>query len=248
MIDKSLVTFITAGDPTKEATLEFLYFMDEHADLIELGIPTRDPMADGPTIQKANERALKNGININDILGIVEVFKEQSDTPIILMTYYNSIFVKGVDNFLSKADEVGVDGIIVVDLPICEAGGYLQKIKHYSTKPIFLVAPNTSKKNLKKIDEISSFVYLVSTYGVTGARQGVSQITIKALERTKRICSKPVAVGFGISKPEHIKTVINHGADGVVVGSAIVKLIEEHKENSAEIIEEKVKELKIPLL
>ncbi len=248
MIDSSLITFITAGDPTTQDTLSFLKAMDEHADIIELGIPSTDPMADGPTIQKADHRALKGGFKIDEIFEIVREFRKDSNTPIILMTYYNVIYVKGMNRFITEARESGVDGMITVDLPIDEADEYLSVCSENRIKPIFLVAPNTEDERLKKIDEASGFVYLVSTLGTTGARDDISKMTYEALDRVKSVCEKPVAVGFGVSKPDHVKALTEAGADGVVVGSSIVKLIEKYGDQAADKIERKVRKLKEPLL
>ena len=241
----SLVTFITAGDPNIKATLDFLHILAEYSDVIELGIPFSDPMADGKTIQKANYRALKAGTKVRDVFNVVKEFKENDDTPIVLMTYYNPVYARGVERFVAEAKECGADGLIVVDLPLEEAGEYLEICHKYDIGTIFLASPNTPDDRLKAIDEAStSFVYLVSLYGTTGARERVSELAFNLLKRAKAICSKPLAVGFGISKAEHVKQLIQAGADGVVVGSAIVKLIEEFGENAGDAIREKCKELR----
>ena len=247
MIDRSLITFITAGDPSTKDTLRFLKAMDEYADIIELGIPSTDPMADGPTIQKADHRALKRGFKLDDVFQIVREFRKDSSTPIVLMTYYNVIYVNGINRFITEASKSGVNGIINVDLPIDEADEYLSVCSENQIKPIFLVAPNTETERLKKIDEASGFVYLVSTLGTTGARNDISDTTFETLDRVKSICKKPVAVGFGVSKPDHVKGLTEAGADGVVVGSSIVDLIEKYEDQAVDKIGRKVKTLKEPL-
>ncbi len=243
----ALITFITAGDPNITATLDFMSSLSKYTDVIELGIPFSDPMADGRTIQLANERALKNGTKVRDVFKTVKKFKDQSETPVVLMTYYNPVYRRGVENFVKEAKEVGVDGLIVVDLPVEEAREYLNICRRYKMETIFLAAPNTSKERLRLIDEASSaFVYLVSLYGTTGARERVSESAFDLIRRAKEVCNKPLAVGFGVSKPEHVSELINAGgADGVVVGSALVKIIEKYGEDATEKLEEKVKELKI---
>ncbi|MDK2853155.1 tryptophan synthase subunit alpha [Thermococcus sp. PK] len=247
MIKKpALITFITAGDPNITATLDFMISLSKYADVIELGIPFSDPMADGRTIQLANERALKNGTKVGDVFKTVKKFKDQSETSVVLMTYYNPVYRRGVENFVKEAKEAGVDGLIVVDLPVEEAGEYLNICRRYKMETIFLAAPNTSKDRLRLIDEASSaFVYLVSLYGTTGARERVSESAFDLIRRAKEVCNKPLAVGFGVSKPEHVSELINAGADGVVVGSALVKIIEKYGEGATEKLEEKVKELKM---
>lgn len=242
----ALITFITAGDPNIAATLDFMLSLAKYADVIELGIPFSDPMADGRTIQMANVRALKAGTKVRDVLEVVKKFKDQSNIPVVLMTYYNPVYRRGVENFVRDAKEVGVDGLIVVDLPVEEAAEYLSICKKYRMGTIFLAAPNTSEERLRLIDEASSaFVYLVSLYGTTGARERVSELAFDLIRRAKEVCSKPLAVGFGVSKSEHVSELINAGADGVVVGSALVKIIEKYGEDATEELEKKVKELKI---
>lgn len=241
----SLITYVTAGDPNVEATLQFLEVLSKYSDVIELGIPFSDPMADGRTIEKSHYRALKSGFKVNMVFDLVESFKDSHKTPIVLMSYYNPIFVRGVGRFVREAKESGVDAMLIVDLPIEEAGEYLNACYEYDMKTVFLASPNTPDERLKAIDEASSgFVYLISLYGTTGERDKISYLAFKLIRRAKRICSKPLAVGFGVSKAEHVRELVRDGADGVVVGSAIVKLIEEFGERAVDKIEEKCKELR----
>ena len=240
-----LITFITAGDPNIRATLEFMLALDKYVDVIELGIPFSDPMADGRVIQKANYRALKAKTRVKDVFQTVRNFRKSSDTPVVIMTYYNPVYRMGVEKFVGDARESGVDGLIVVDLPLEEAGEYLNTCKKHDMKTIFLAAPNTSNYRLKMIDKASSgFIYLISLYGTTGARDKLSDLAFDLLDRAKKICSKPLAVGFGVSKPEHARELISAGADGVVVGSALVEIIERLGEDAVSEIEEKARELK----
>jgi len=244
MISRSLIPFITAGDPDKKSTLKFLRSLDKYADTIELGIPFTDPMADGPIIQDAVKRALESDTSIDDVLDIVKAFRKTSNTPIILMTYYNPVYVYGVEKFVDSAVRAGVHATIVVDLPVEESDEYLTVCAEHGLGNIFLAAPNTGEERLKKIDEVSSFVYLVSNFDITGSKKGVSELTCSAIERTKKNCVKPVAVGFGISEPSHVEEIMSAGADGVVIGSALVKCIEEHGSDAGHFLEEKMKRFK----
>lgn len=242
----ALITFITAGDPNIKATLDFMLALDKYADVIELGIPFSDPMADGRTIQRANVRALKAGTKVKDVFEVVKRFREYSDTPVVLMTYYNPVYRRGVDKFVREAKDAGADGLIIVDLPVEEASDYLNICEKYEIGTVFLAAPNTPEERLRIIDEASSaFVYLISLYGTTGARERVSELAFKLIKRAKRICRKPLAVGFGVSKAEHVSELLKAGADGVVVGSALVEIIEKYGEEASEKLKKKVKELKI---
>jgi len=232
MIGRSLVVFIPAGYPNKEKTVEFM--LSAHADVLELGVPFSDPIADGASIQKAYHFALSNGFKLRDVFWIAEKFREQSEKNLVLMSYYNPIYRSGVREFVEKAFSAGINAMLVVDLPFDEAEKFVEICSSVGMKNVFLAAPNTSEERLKAIDELSEFVYLVSTYGVTGVRDKVSDLAFKALKKVKNTCRKPVAVGFGISRREHVLELFNAGADGVVVGSAIVRLIEQFGENAGE--------------
>lgn len=244
---KALVTFITAGDPHPNATVKFLHALEKNADILELGIPFSDPMADGPTIQKANYRALDNGMRLSKVFEVVEQFKENSDTPIVLMTYYNPIYVSGEENFVKMAGDAGVDGLIVVDLPTEESHNYVRVCRENNMDTIFLAAPNTPHQRLTEVNEASSgFIYLVSLYGTTGVRQDVPQVSIDFLKRAKGSCTKPLCVGFGISRKEHVEKLVKNGADGVVVGSSLVNIIEKYGDSDDTIkkLEEKTADLR----
>jgi tryptophan synthase alpha chain len=248
---KALITFITAGDPNPKSTLRYLYALEKNADILELGIPFSDPMADGPTIQKANYRALKNGMNLSRVFNIVKEFKDNSDTPIVLMTYYNPVYLKGDEFFVKTARKAGVDGLIVVDLPTEESNNYVKVCRENEIKTIFLAAPNTSNQRLLEINKASSgFIYLISRYGTTGVRKSIPQTSIDFLKKTKNICTKPICVGFGISSKKHIKQIINNGANGVVVGSSLVNIIEKYGDSKITVnkLLEKTKELKKGLI
>ncbi|MCQ4153439.1 MAG: tryptophan synthase subunit alpha [Archaeoglobi archaeon] len=241
MISRSLIVFIPAGYPNKDKTVDFM--LSANAGVIELGIPFSDPIADGETIQRAYFSALSAGFKLKDVFWIVRKFREQSDTKLVLMSYYNPIYKVGIEDFIVNAVSAGVDAMLVVDLPFDEADEFVKVCRDFGMKNVFLAAPNTREERLRVIDELSEFVYLVSTYGVTGIRNKVSDLAFKALERAKKICKKPLAVGFGISKREHVLELFRAGADGVVVGSAIVKLIEQFGEKADDRIEEFTKAL-----
>lgn len=245
MINRSLITYVTAGDPSKELTLQFLDVLSRYSDVIELGIPFSDPMADGKTIEKSHYRALKSGIRVKDVFEIVERFKDDHKTPIVLMTYFNPVFARGLENFVRNARESGVDAMLVVDLPLEEAKEYIDVCYEYEMKTVFLASPNTPNDRLRAIDEASSgFVYLISLYGTTGEREKLSSLAFDLIKRAKSICRKPLAVGFGVSKAEHVSELLRAGADGVVVGSAIVRLIEVYGEKAVEKVDEKCRELR----
>ncbi|BDC36373.1 MAG: tryptophan synthase subunit alpha [Candidatus Methanoliparum thermophilum] len=245
-----LVSFIIAGDPDKEDTIEYLYALDESSDIIELGIPFSDPVADGRTIQEGYVRALKNGFKVSDVFDIVKKFRERSDTPIVLMTYYNIVYIRGLEKFLKEAKSVGVDGLIVVDLPVEEGKEYIKCCKNLDLDTIFLIAPNTSRDRIVDIDNSTTgFIYLISLYGTTGVRNTVSNEALELLKRTKDICRNPLFVGFGISNQEQVASLVKAGTDGVVVGSTFVDLIGsgKNKEDVILKLKEKAKELKSAL-
>ncbi|WP_202320469.1 tryptophan synthase subunit alpha [Archaeoglobus neptunius] len=227
MISKSLVVFFTASYPTPEMTVEFMLCSAEAgADVIELGIPFSDPVADGKTIQESYIRALRN-FRVEQVFEIVRGFRKECEKPVVIMSYYNPIYRKGVGEFVETAFESGADAMLVVDLPYDEAEEFIEICSKVGMGNVFLAAPNTPEDRLRAMDELSTFIYLVSTYGVTGERDEISPLAFKALKRVKSICRSPVAVGFGVSRPEHVRQLTDAGADGVVVGSAFVRLINE---------------------
>ncbi|WP_456370395.1 tryptophan synthase subunit alpha [Geoglobus sp.] len=244
MLEKSLVTFITAGDPSPKKTLDFMLVLERYSDVIELGIPFSDPVADGSVIQKASIRALKKGFRVRDVFEIVRGFRDHSEKKVVLMTYYNPVFRMGVEKFIKLSAEAGVDGIIAVDLPADSSREYVELCTKHGIRTIFMASPNTKDERLRIIDNASTgFVYLTSDYGTTGKRERIGDRAFDLLSRAKSICMNPVGVGFGVSKKEHVRALIQAGADGVIVGSAIVELIERYGENAEGYIEERVREL-----
>lgn len=238
----ALIAYVAGGDPEPEYTLDIVEaLIDGGADIVELGIPFSDPIADGPTIQAATVRALKAGTTPTKVLEMVKEVKERHKVPIAVLTYYNLVFKMGLENFFKSANRCGVNGVIVPDLPIEEAQDYKRAADAYEIDTIFLTAPSTSEKRLQKIVKYSSgFLYLVSVFGVTGTRTKVQDLTVNLIRKALPFTTGkiPLAVGFGISKPEHVKTIVLNGADGAIVGSRFVKIIEKNRENKDAMIEE----------
>jgi tryptophan synthase alpha chain len=228
----ALIGYIMAGDPTPRQTPKIAdALIKGGVDILELGLPFSDPIADGPTIQAAGLRALNAGTTPAKVLEIAKQIKSQHDIPIVLMTYYNPVFRIGLEKFLSSAKECKVDGFIIPDLPVEEATDYKKTAKSFGLDTIFLVAPSTSMDRLPKIvDASSGFLYLVSHYGVTGIKTTVEDSTVKLIKSIQPCTSGkiPLAVGFGISKPEHVQQVVAAGADAAIVGSAFINIIQQN--------------------
>lgn len=221
---KALVTFITAGDPDLATTQAHISVLEKAgADLIELGVPFSDPMADGPTIQLSSERALSAGTTLAKILAMVKSVRRNSDIPIILMGYYNPFFLYGIERFAIDAAAAGVDGVLLVDLPPEEADEFKVIADLSGLDTIFLLTPTSDASRIKKVTRSASgFIYYVSVTGVTGARGTVAETVFGDVRKIKERVSIPVVVGFGISDPDQAGR-IAAVADGVVVGSALVK-------------------------
>ncbi len=224
--EKALVTFITAGDPDIASTKDLIFELERGgADIIELGIPFSDPMADGPTIQAASERALKKGTRLADVLGVVKEVREKSGIPIVLFGYYNPILSYGLEKYARDARRAGVDGTLIVDLPPEEAGELKKELDRRGIELIFLLTPTSDEARIRTVtDKASGFIYFVSVAGVTGARSSLSADIEKYIRKVRRFTTLPLGVGFGISTPEQARDVCRH-ADGVIVGSAIVNII-----------------------
>ncbi|XP_010936073.1 tryptophan synthase alpha chain [Elaeis guineensis] len=227
----ALIPFLTAGDPDLSTTSEALKILDScGSDLIELGMPYSDPLADGPVIQAAATRALAKGNNFDAVISMLKEVVPQLSCPIALFTYYNPILKRGVKEFMSTVENVGIHGLVVPDVPLEETEILRNEAVKHNIELVLLTTPTTPIERMKAIVEASEgFVYLVSSVGVTGARSSVSSRVQSLLQEIKEATTKPVAVGFGISKPEHAKQVAGWGADGVIVGSAMVKLLGEAK-------------------
>ncbi|KAK8532512.1 hypothetical protein V6N13_131832 [Hibiscus sabdariffa] len=227
----AFIPYITAGDPDLSTTAEALKVLDScGSDIIELGVPYSDPLADGPVIQAAATRSLAKGTNFNAILSMLKEVVPQLSCPIALFTYYNPILKRGVEQFMCTVKDIGVHGLVVPDVPLEETEILRREALKNKIELVLLTTPTTPKDRMKAIVEASEgFVYLVSSIGVTGTRVSVSDRVQTLLSDIKEATTKPVAVGFGISKPEHVKQVAGWGADGVIVGSAMVKLLGEAK-------------------
>ena len=223
----ALMPFIMAGDPNIEKTSEILLELQEKgADFIELGIPYSDPLADGPIIQFSAFKALKSGTTCIKVIQLLDSLKEKLHIPVILFTYFNPILNFGLENFCELACKAGVAGLIIPDLPLEEASKFSKIISSYFIDLILLVAPTTPFERMKMISKnTKGFTYLVSVTGVTGERNIMENRVENLITKLKNISINPVAVGFGISSPEHVKKVSKWGADGVIIGSAFVKRI-----------------------
>ena len=235
--EKYFMPFLVCGDPSIEQFISVVKKIDPYIDILELGVPFSDPIADGPTVQEANMRAFKAGINTKVALDTIKKIRTFFTKPIVILTYYN-ILIQGsetiessLDNTLGRFKESGIDGIVIADLPIEEAGLALKYCEKHNISLIFLIAPTTTEDRLEKIlKEAKGFIYLISVMGVTGARDSVAQVTKDTIKRIKLKINDilPILVGFGISQPEHAKTIVEAGADGVIVGSAIVNIIKKN--------------------
>ncbi len=228
---KAFIPYIMAGDPSLEDTKRFISELQEAgADMIELGVPFTDPLADGPTIQRAHERALAQGVTLRKVLSFVEKVRQDTEIPIIIMTYYNPVFKYGIEAFIKEAVRVGVDGVIIPDLIPDEAGDFISIARIHGLDTIFLLAPTSTDDRIRKVIKASTgFIYYVSITGITGAKLLIDETMKETIRRIRTFTNKPVAVGFGVSNPEEAR-VVAEIADGVIVGSAIVKLTSEGKD------------------
>lgn len=241
----ALIGYVMGGDPRPAQTpLIADALIEGGVDILELGLPFSDPIADGPTIQAASVRALASGTTPRMVLEMVREIKRKHGTPITVMTYYNPVFKMGLEEFFSVAKGCSVDGVIVPDLPVEEATQYVEKAEAYGIDTIFLTAPSTSPERLQKIIACSSgFLYLVSRFGVTGERSKIEDSTIKLIREVLpfTLGRIPLAVGFGVSKPEHAHGIISAGAQGVIVGSAFVNIVQKNSEEIPKIVEKLMK-------
>ena len=223
----ALIPFVVAGDPDFATTETLVEEMGQAgADIIELGVPYSDPLADGPTIQAASLRALKGGANLKAVLALAKNLKGKS-VPLVIMTYYNPVYRYGLQAFAKDCQECAVAGVIIPDLPPEEAGPWIQETRKVKVNTIFLTAPTSSPERIHRVSRVSrGYIYHVSVTGVTGVRGELSADLEPAVRRIREISNKPVAVGFGISTPEQVQEV-GRFADGIIVGSAIVRILEE---------------------
>ena len=242
-----LVAYITAGDPSLEASEEIvLAAVEAGADVIELGVPFSDPVADGPTIQRASERALGSGTTLAGVIQLVRSLRKRADVPLVLFSYFNPLLQMGIEKFAAAAAEAGADGVLATDLTPEESVEYREAMKAHGLDTIFLVAPTSTDRRIEQIAKVSSgFLYLISRTGVTGARAALPDELPGLVRRVREFTALPIAVGFGISLPTHV-TVLGGIADAAVVGSALVAEIEKAKSprQAAAAVGEKIRTLK----
>ena len=235
---KAFIPYIMAGDPDLQKTMERVLLLEDcGADIVELGVPFSDPVADGPTIQRAAERALEAGTSLRKMLVFMRDLRKRSQIPVIFMTYYNPIFKYGEETFVADASNAGVDGLIIPDLPPEEAASLIRYCRSRELDTIFLVAPTSTEERMKKILAASrGFIYYVSMTGITGTKLSLEEHFRKHVGKLREMTGKPVAIGFGISTPEDA---VNMAAvaDGVIVGSAIVKKFYEDPDNARDFIQ-----------
>lgn len=227
------IPFIVAGDPDYETSLEIAKLLvDNGADALEIGFPFSDPIADGPSVQNADLRAFKSGMTVKKCFKFLEELREYTDKPIGLLLYYNIVYKHGIDKFYEKISSCGVNATLIADLPPEESEQVIVSAGKHDIEEIFIVSQATSNERLKKITElVGGFIYIASVMGTTGARSSVESNTTELIKRIREHTSIPLCVGFGISKPEHVREVLDAGSDGAIVGSALINIIEANVEN-----------------
>jgi len=234
---KALISYIMVGFPNEKATIATVRgLVKGGADIIELGFPFSDPLADGPVIQNASTISLDKGTKISKYFEIVRKIRKETDIPLVMMTYTNILYHKGYRKFIAEAKKAGIDGFILPDMSIEESKEYVKAAKD-NTDTIFLISPNTSKTRIQKISKASTgFLYLVAVFGTTGVKTGIKRYTLDAIKNVKKLTNGkiPVGIGFGVSTPEDVRTYVKAGADAVIVGSAYLKLMEKTPQGKLE--------------
>jgi tryptophan synthase alpha chain len=236
----AFISFTVAGDPDRATCIQIARaLIAGGTDILELGVPFSDPVADGPTIQKADERALASETTPDTVFEIVREIRKESQVPIVFLTYYNIVHHRGIERFYSEARDAGVDGILIADMPVEESEEVCAVAARHDIDPIFLITQTTSDERIKKIaTKARGYLYLVAVLGVTGVRDEVSEGAIDLLHRVRKHTRLPLALGFGISTPAHAKTCARAGADGVIVGSAIVEIVGRNLKNPEMMVRE----------
>lgn len=236
--EKALIAYVMLGFPKETDSIKAIKgLIAGGADIIEIGFPFSDPLADGPIIQNASNQALTQGIKIKNYLTTIQKIRRETKIPIVLMTYSNILFKKGYSNFLKDAKKAGIDGIILPDMSLEESEKYVYEARKNDIDTIFLVSPNTTDERLKKIaNKSSGFLYLVAVYGTTGVRVNIKKYTLDAIKNAKKILGEkiPIGIGFGVSSPSDVKKYVACGADAVIVGSSFLKIIESTPSNQIE--------------
>lgn len=239
----AFIGFVVAGDPDKVACIRIARaLIAGGTDILELGVPFSDPVADGPTIQKADERSLTAGTTPDTVFDIVREIRKESDVPIVFLTYYNIVHHRGIERFYREAHDAGVDGVLIADMPVEESEEICVVASRYTIDPIFLVTQTTSDDRIDKIaKKARGYLYLVAAFGVTGVREQISEGAIDLLYRVRMHTPLPLAIGFGISTPAHAQKCARAGADGVIIGSAIVEIVERNLKDT-DVMERELKE------
>ena len=236
--EKALIAYIMVGFPNENATMSAIRgLIKGGADIIELGFPFSDPIADGPVIQNASTISLSKGTKLQQFFKIIKKIRKETNIPLVIMTYTNILYRQGYNEFMKNAKKAGIDGLILPDMSVEESNNYLDAAKRNKMDTIFLISPNTSKERIKKILKVTSgFLYLVSIFGTTGMRTKIQQYTIDAIKKTKKIVNKkiPIGIGFGVYTPEDAKEFLSLGVDAIIVGSAFLRLIEHTPSNKIE--------------
>lgn len=241
---KAFIAFLTAGDPNGEKTVEYILKMEEAgADLIEIGIPFSDPTAEGVVIQDANIRALRGGMTTDGVFDIVQKVRENSQVPLVFLTYLNPVLHYGYEKFFSRCQELGVDGIIIPDLPYEEKGELAEIAASHDVDVISMISPTSEERIQKIAKEATGFIYVVSSMGVTGMRSEIRSDIARMVEAIRQVSDTPAAIGFGINTPEQAARMAGL-SDGAIVGSAIVKIIEREGSHAGEALAEYVSEMK----
>lgn len=241
---KAFIAFLTGGDPDLETTEQLIYAIEEAgADLIEIGIPFSDPIAEGVVIQEADERAMKNGTTTDDLFALVKKVRQNTQIPLVFMTYYNPVFSYGRDKFMQNAAEAGIDGLIIPDVPFEESEEVREYTKQYGLELINMIAPTSIERTKMIAEKSEGFLYCVSSLGVTGVRSEINTNIANLIKDAKEVTDVPCAIGFGISTPQQAKEMASF-SDGVIVGSAIVRIIAEHGKDAVPFVKEYVKSMK----
>ena len=241
---KAFIPFITGGDPSLEITEQLLYAMEEAgADIIEIGLPFSDPIAEGPVIQAANERALAAGCTTDKLFKTVKKARKKVQVPMVFLTYLNPIYTYGKERFMERCRECGIQGVIVPDMPFEEKGELKEACKEYGIEIISLIAPTSNERIMAIAKEAEGYIYCVSSLGVTGMREQISTDIKGMVDKVRQVTEVPCAVGFGISTPEQAQKMAAV-SDGVIVGSRIVKIVEEYGEKAVPYVKEYVGNMK----